>query len=1049
MTMDRDTLLQLLQQSEGPKLEFKCEWYKLEDPSLRDAQWGELQKDIVALANGGVGYVGQAGYLIIGADDRDPAPGEERETCDVPVVGKHLTSLSLLKRKLLEKIANQFTPAMPDINIEFVALEPETRLLVFSIPPTRKLMALQKNLTAKALYRNGTVIYRDGQEVKTADVALIDRLRAEFQLLTPPIRNPKFVGRDTELHEAADILVGGRPLILSGLAGVGKSALATELLNQPELQAEFPGGLIWIDASDRGLSQICRLVYQKLNPEDRSLTDDEAASRLRQVLSSRSDVLVTLDDISEPSVGRDFCEKVWPHTLITSRHQIRTDNAENLAIHSPQPTVAQKIFTVYAGREFGAGDVPALGQVVELVGCHPLALKIAAYRLQTEGISLAELLSWLKDPHYRLDALQIIEEQDSAQASVIKSFSISWERIARHHPNAQPVFKTLACFAPSGCSLAALAHVAQVELRSCREAMGVLIRAGLVEQNADHRYFTHALLRDFGQRLTTVEERETLAGQFVDWGLIYAAAALIENFDDEGAPDLRVGEQHRQRFYTLGMSYPLDYLDRKVTGRSTNALEVELANLLAAVDLADRHEKWYEFGLLCMMLNNSLSGVLTIRGHWTESVRLARRLHQVVSEFVTGLNPEYVAIVLSQILRYQGQFEEAEALQSEIDRWKELMEDGSPRLMMDPFDLQIWMLAGGITDTATWQAKRKELLPARMELVREAGDDFHIGHTAWELGQYYRDRDQLAEAQAAYEEGLQALERLGDIRGQIEILERLGDLAIDLGQFAKAQQLIDRALDEADRHELSDPLVSARMTLGQAIFASGDLAKARSIFLAVEPDIAQAQDERGLASCWMELALIARMESDWSTVSSYLRRVLQLPADALSAETRNLHWVQLAEALYQSGDRNAARREWQSMYDVALQNSDCELGVAAMVGLMGLAGQRGDWQTVRKLAKEGRRLVKKTVNPLRLANYHYFLAQLARHEKADRKQIREHLTAARDALAVVEDEDAKVGLAEHLAAEAFLTRQMELVSDFLKLRGDRPLPLPSDYLPER
>ncbi len=1040
--MDRDLLLDLLRHSESPKLEFKREWYKLEDPSLRDAQLGELLKDVVALANGGVGYVGKTGYLIIGADDNDPAPGEERNTCDVQGIGRDPASLSLLKQKLLEKIANQFAPALPDINIEFVAIEPETRLLVLTIPPTRGLIALKKNLTAKALYRSGTVIYREGQEVKTADPATFDRLRAEFQLLTPPIRNPKFVGRDTELHEAVDILVGGRPLIISGLAGVGKSALATELLNQPELHAQFPGGLIWIDASDRSLSQVCRLLYQRLHPEDHSFVDDEATSRLRQALNSRSAMLVTLDDVSEPSVGRDFCEKVWPHTLITTRHQIRTDTAENLAIHAPQPAVAQQIFIVYAGREFGPGDVPALGEVVELVGCHPLALKIAAYRLQTEGISLGELLSWLKDPHYRLDALQIIEEQDSAQASVIKSFSISWERIARYHPKAQPVFKALASFAPSGCSLAALAHVAQAELRTCSEAMGLLMRAGLVEQNADHRYFTHALLRDFGQRLTTAEEQETLAGRFIDWGLMYAAAALTESFDAEGTPDLQAGEQHRQRLYTQG----IDYLDRKVTGRSTNALENELDNLLAAVALADHQEKWYEFGLLCMMLNNGTAGVLTMRGHWAESAYWARRLYQVVNTSLTGLDPEYVITILAQILRYQGNFSEAKALQSEIERWAASRDDGIQRFDMGPFDLAVWMLAGGITDQPTWRDKRQELLPTMMELVREEGDDFHLGHTGAELGDHYRRLGQMGPSESAYREALQAFERLGDVRGQIEVLQMLGDLATDQDQFVKAQQLFKRAIELALHHKLADPLVSVRMKLGLALLAAEDLTAAYAVFLALEPDLIEAKDDRGLASCRMTLAHIARQQQDWPTTAEYLHRALQSP---MGDETRNSLWVFMAEAYYLAGDRDAARREWQAMYRLALKDSNRKLGIEALVGLMGLAAQRNDWQAVRRLTKEGHRLVEKKANPLRLANYQYFLAQLTRQEKADRKQIREHLTAARDALAVVKDEDAKVGLAEHLAAEAFLTRHMELVNDFLKLRGDRPLPLPSDYLPEK
>lgn len=69
--MDHKKLLELLHSHEGPSLDFKQEWYKLdsEDIQTKKVQKNELIKDILSLANGNVNVAGETAYLIIGASD--------------------------------------------------------------------------------------------------------------------------------------------------------------------------------------------------------------------------------------------------------------------------------------------------------------------------------------------------------------------------------------------------------------------------------------------------------------------------------------------------------------------------------------------------------------------------------------------------------------------------------------------------------------------------------------------------------------------------------------------------------------------------------------------------------------------------------------------------------------------------------------------------------------------------------------------------------------------------------------------------------------------
>ena len=64
--MNSDLLQQLIRQPEGLKLDFKRKFYDIDTDNQegRERQWGELIKDILALANGNVNVVGGTGWTV-------------------------------------------------------------------------------------------------------------------------------------------------------------------------------------------------------------------------------------------------------------------------------------------------------------------------------------------------------------------------------------------------------------------------------------------------------------------------------------------------------------------------------------------------------------------------------------------------------------------------------------------------------------------------------------------------------------------------------------------------------------------------------------------------------------------------------------------------------------------------------------------------------------------------------------------------------------------------------------------------------------------------
>lgn len=175
--MNIKQLGRLLQQREpeGLKLDFKRKLYAIyhSNPKVRDTQWDEFIKDVLALANGNVGTTQQKGYLIIGVADKLNQQGA-RELYDVG-------SVSLSAQQLLQKINAACNPSLPDLDVEIAMIEGK-QILVITIPPTPYLHETTRTLkTPKAIYQESTVFIRRGDGIRPASTSERQAILAEKQ----------------------------------------------------------------------------------------------------------------------------------------------------------------------------------------------------------------------------------------------------------------------------------------------------------------------------------------------------------------------------------------------------------------------------------------------------------------------------------------------------------------------------------------------------------------------------------------------------------------------------------------------------------------------------------------------------------------------------------------------------------------------------------------------------------------------------------------------------------------------------------------------------
>jgi hypothetical protein len=188
--MTSEELRRLLRQQEGPTLDFKREWYKIDDPNAdtQNRQRDELIKDVLALANGSTNTAGEVARLVIGVDESLNGEGE-RDICGADGLGEPLK----LRKRILQMIEKACDPALEDLELEIVSLDGKG-ILVITIPPSPHLYETTRKLnTSKSTYNEHVVFMRRGESngiasaKERAAISQLKRIRFNELRNAPPI----------------------------------------------------------------------------------------------------------------------------------------------------------------------------------------------------------------------------------------------------------------------------------------------------------------------------------------------------------------------------------------------------------------------------------------------------------------------------------------------------------------------------------------------------------------------------------------------------------------------------------------------------------------------------------------------------------------------------------------------------------------------------------------------------------------------------------------------------------------------------------------------
>jgi hypothetical protein len=292
-------------------------------------------------------------------------------------------------------------------------------------------------LAGEVIFGMGQRQHEDVKGGRTPSAAFVARLRdltarseqpprrpqyRELSYLVGIVPNPADCFQHRELVDRLDAAVAGsgtaivtgvadqgsgRPRILSGLGGVGKTQLAADLARRLREHGAI-NALVWITATDReavlnGYAEAAHTVLG-IEPGD----PQAAATALLGWLSATTDAwLIVLDDVTQPAV----LDGLWPPTSLTGRVVVTT-RRRDAAMASHGRIVQVGLFTPADANAYLSAklaDRPdhldGADGLVDDLGYLPLALAQAAAYIVNKDITCAEYRRRFADQRRRLDSL--------------------------------------------------------------------------------------------------------------------------------------------------------------------------------------------------------------------------------------------------------------------------------------------------------------------------------------------------------------------------------------------------------------------------------------------------------------------------------------------------------------------------------------------------------------------------------------------------------------------------------------------------------------------
>jgi tetratricopeptide (TPR) repeat protein len=347
-----------------------------------------------------------------------------------------------------------------------------------------------------------------------------------------PMPSRRFVNRNNELAHLDGVLdsgLGSGPtvILVTGLAGVGKSALALTALSR--WGERFPDGQLYADLTHPGEIAPADVLGQFLRAfgvaaDQVPASDAERASLWRTFTTNRN-IAVLLEAPASTA-------QVWPllpasrHglTVVTSQrplHGLLAEGAHWVSVEPLDATASLALLHCHLHPEQLTHDQSPARELAQMCGGLPLALAVAARQAaRRPHRPLSHTVTVLQRARSRVEVLSM-----PGDLSIQASFDAAYRTLTE--PAAQ-TYRVLGLNCGEGFSLELAAAAMNSDLAAAENALDDLVDASLLDVQDEDRYRFHSLVHEHARRMAEThdpESRGDVLERILRWYLHVTGAA--------------------------------------------------------------------------------------------------------------------------------------------------------------------------------------------------------------------------------------------------------------------------------------------------------------------------------------------------------------------------------------------------------------------------------------------------------------------------------------------------------------------------------------------
>lgn len=304
-----------------------------------------------------------------------------------------------------------------------------------------------------------------------------------------PSQTTYFIGRDAEIKKIKELLLKKKAVVVSGPAGIGKTALAIKLSHL--LYEDFPYGVLWYRFDIKNLDGILDNIGQKFGRDLGRTRKIEDKVRIVNKLLSSGKILLILDNLTDISQLEPLIKEPANYPLLATTRS--TEHHKNAAFFI-LPVFSKSEAVFYAIKmlslEFVSKNLKKICSAFDVLGYLPLAVSVFLRQVFFSPDQFDSLVKNLEKKNPALDKYCYDNK------NLFLSLSLSFDRLTEEQKG---FFVSLGAFDGADISFAAVTYLNNISISRSHELVDSLRKLSLVESSSAGRFRIHPLIKVFVQ----------------------------------------------------------------------------------------------------------------------------------------------------------------------------------------------------------------------------------------------------------------------------------------------------------------------------------------------------------------------------------------------------------------------------------------------------------------------------------------------------------------------------------------------------------------------